>query len=80
MSTEQAFAKYNTSWEGLNSGDVAPRQAKYGKNALTEEKKSPILQFLGSMWNPLSWAMEVALASYLVINSYIITSTTFKRY
>lgn len=63
MSTEQAFEKFGTSWEGLPSSEVAPRQAKYGKNALEEEKKNPILQFLSSMWNPLSWAMEIACVS-----------------
>lgn len=67
MSTEQALAKFGTSWEGLPSGEVAPRQAKYGKNALEEEKKNPILQFLGSMWNPLSWAMEIACVSLFII-------------
>ena len=63
MSTEQALAKFNTSLDGLPSAEIAPRQATYGKNALEEEKRNPILQFLGLMWNPLSWAMEIACVS-----------------
>ena len=63
MTTEQAFEKFKTSWEGLHTAEIAPRQAQYGKNALEEEKKNPILQFFSTMWNPLSWAMEIAAVS-----------------
>ena len=65
MSAEQALEKFGTSMSGLSSAEIAPRQAKYGKNALEEDKKNPVLQFLKLMWNPLSWAMEVACVSML---------------
>ena len=35
------------------------RLTEYGANRLPEHKHNPILVYLGYMWNPLSWAMEV---------------------
>ena len=46
--------------KGLTSAEVAQRLEQYGPNKLPEKHVSPILRFLGYMWNPLSWAMEVA--------------------
>eukprot|EP00026_Physarum_polycephalum_P001490 Phypoly_transcript_01492.p1 GENE.Phypoly_transcript_01492~~Phypoly_transcript_01492.p1 ORF type:complete len:1043 (+),score=172.20 Phypoly_transcript_01492:156-3284(+) len=67
MTTEQALAKFGTSMEGLPTAEIAPRQAKYGKNALEEDKKNPVLQFLKLMWNPLSWAMEIACILSIIV-------------
>lgn len=46
--------------DGLTSAQAAQRLEQYGPNKLPEKHISPILRFLGYMWNPLSWAMEVA--------------------
>lgn len=40
---------------GLTSEEAAARLAHYGPNKLPESHQSPILKFLGYMWNPLSW-------------------------
>ena len=45
---------------GLNDAEVARRLEQYGPNKLPESNINPFLRFLGYMWNPLSWAMEVA--------------------
>ncbi|KAK1303739.1 Plasma membrane ATPase 1 [Acorus calamus] len=46
--------------EGLSSDAVRQRLDMFGYNKLEEKKESKILKFLGFMWNPLSWVMEVA--------------------
>ena len=46
--------------EGLTSAQAQERLAEYGPNKLPESTRNPLLVYLGYMWNPLSWAMEVA--------------------
>ena len=41
--------------QGLTEGESKIRLAKYGLNKLTHKKRNPLLQYLGYMWNPLSW-------------------------
>jgi H+-transporting ATPase len=33
---------------------------KFGPNKLEQKEVNPLMQFLGFMWNPLSWVMEAA--------------------
>ncbi|KAL4181418.1 hypothetical protein AMTRI_Chr12g271130 [Amborella trichopoda] len=46
--------------EGLSSEEGEQRLQIFGPNKLEEKKEGKILKFLGFMWNPLSWVMEVA--------------------
>ncbi|XP_040382569.1 plasma membrane ATPase-like [Oryza brachyantha] len=46
--------------KGLTTDEGNQRAAVFGPNKLEEKKESRILKFLGFMWNPLSWVMEVA--------------------
>ncbi|KAF7732776.1 plasma membrane H+-ATPase [Apophysomyces ossiformis] len=49
-----------TSQNGLTSEEAARRIEKFGPNKLEQKEVNPFLQFLGFMWNPLSWVMEAA--------------------
>ena len=40
--------------------EAAARIEKFGYNRLEHKEVNPFLQFLGFMWNPLSWVMEAA--------------------
>lgn len=71
LSVEDALKKLETSMDGLSSQEVESRLQKYGHNALSEEKRSPLLQFLSFMWNPLSWAMEVAMLLSIILGDYL---------
>lgn len=51
---------YRTQPEGLTSEEAQRRIEKFGHNKLESKEVNPILQFLGFMWNPLSWVMEAA--------------------
>jgi len=57
---EEICKKYNTSTKGLSASEAASRLQQYGTNELQEKKQNPVLRFLSFLWNPLSWAMEVA--------------------
>lgn len=57
---EEVFEQLKCSREGLTSDEGANRLQIFGPNKLEEKKESKILKFLGFMWNPLSWVMEMA--------------------
>ncbi|KAL0284344.1 UNVERIFIED_CONTAM: ATPase 8, plasma membrane-type [Sesamum angustifolium] len=57
---EEVFNELKCSKEGLTSAEGAKRLEIFGPNKLEEKKESKLLKFLGFMWNPLSWVMELA--------------------
>ena len=56
--------------EGLTSAQAKERLAEYGPNKLPESTRNPFLVYLGYMWNPLSWAMEVAAIIAIALLDY----------
>lgn len=60
ITIEEAYKLLECGPQGLTAAEVARRLEQYGPNKLPESTVNPILRFLGYMWNPLSWAMEVA--------------------
>jgi len=72
---QQKIQEYLTKLEctpnGLSSAEAERRKSIYGSNSLPEVKESGILKFLGYMWNPLSWGMELAaIISVILVNWY----------
>ncbi|KAF1867026.1 hypothetical protein Lal_00049453 [Lupinus albus] len=57
---EEVFENLRCSKEGLTSQAAEERLIIFGHNKLEEKKERKFLKFLGFMWNPLSWVMEVA--------------------
>ncbi|KAJ8497313.1 hypothetical protein OPV22_007865 [Ensete ventricosum] len=57
---EEVFEQLKCTREGLSSTEGANRLQIFGPNKLEEKKESKLLKFLGFMWNPLSWVMEMA--------------------
>ena len=57
---EEVFKQLKCSKEGLTSAEGESRLVIFGPNKLEEKTESKFLKFLGFMWNPLSWVMEVA--------------------
>ncbi|XP_042060145.1 plasma membrane ATPase 4-like [Salvia splendens] len=64
---EDVFKHLNSSREGLTSGEAKARLEAFGPNKLEEKTKSKLLLFLGFMWNPLSWVMEIAAIMALIL-------------
>ena len=56
--------------EGLDSEEVKRRLDQYGYNKLPESTRNPFFVFLGYLWNPLSWAMEVAAILAIILLDY----------
>ncbi|XP_026457661.1 plasma membrane ATPase 4 [Papaver somniferum] len=57
---DEVFEQLKCSKEGLSTEEGANRLEIFGPNKLEEKKESKLLKFLGFMWNPLSWVMEIA--------------------
>ncbi|XP_020102926.1 plasma membrane ATPase-like [Ananas comosus] len=57
---DEVFEQLKCTREGLSSEEGANRLQLFGPNKLEEKKESKVLKFLGFMWNPLSWVMEMA--------------------
>jgi H+-transporting ATPase len=52
---------------GLSSQEVAELRDRYGFNDLPEEKRHPLLKFLGYFWGPIPWMIEIAA----ILSAYI---------
>ncbi|KDO16295.1 hypothetical protein SPRG_18171, partial [Saprolegnia parasitica CBS 223.65] len=55
-----ALDKLKATREGLSTAEAEKRLIEHGPNALPKNEVNRLMVFLGFMWNPLSWAMEVA--------------------
>ncbi|KAL6649138.1 hypothetical protein ACP70R_013362 [Stipagrostis hirtigluma subsp. patula] len=64
---EEVFIRLQCSKKGLTSDEAKARTAIFGPNKLEEKKESKLLKFLGFMWNPLSWVMEMAAVMAIVL-------------
>ncbi|KAK8581300.1 hypothetical protein V6N13_144332 [Hibiscus sabdariffa] len=57
---EEVFQQLKCTKEGLTTDEGQKRLQIFGPNKLEEKSESKFLKFLGFMWNPLSWVMEIA--------------------
>ncbi|KAG8682658.1 plasma membrane H+-ATPase, partial [Ceratobasidium sp. 394] len=57
---DDVFTLLQCSDDGLTEEEAKRRLELFGPNKLESKEQNPILQFLGFMWNPLSWVMEGA--------------------
>ena len=55
---------------GLTTAEAQQRLIEYGPNKLPESTRNPLLVFVGYMWNPLSWAMEIAAIIAICLLDY----------
>ncbi|KAJ3698967.1 hypothetical protein LUZ61_002672 [Rhynchospora tenuis] len=63
----EVFQQLKCSAEGLTNAEGAHRLEVFGPNKLEEKKENKVLKFLGFMWNPLSWVMEIAAIMAIVL-------------
>ncbi|XP_078433714.1 plasma membrane ATPase-like isoform X1 [Wolffia australiana] len=64
---EEVFEQLKCTKEGLTEEEGQQRLQIFGPNKLEEKKESKFLKFLGFMWNPLSWVMEMAALMAIVL-------------
>ncbi|RLN11755.1 ATPase 6, plasma membrane-type-like [Panicum miliaceum] len=67
MPVEEVFKTLKCNRKGLSSAEGEGRLKAFGPNKLEEKKESKLLKFLGFMWNPLSWVMEMAAIMAIVL-------------
>ncbi|CAN6214853.1 unnamed protein product [Urochloa humidicola] len=67
MPVEEVFKTLKCDRKGLSSAEGEARLRSFGPNKLEEKKESKLLKFLGFMWNPLSWVMEMAAIMAIVL-------------
>lgn len=71
-SQNDALSKLNSDMaKGLKEADVPELRRQWGPNKLEEVKESKLLKFMGYMWNPLSWCMEIAAIIAIAILDYV---------
>ena len=46
---------------GLTSAEAAEKLKQYGPNEVAEAKRNPLLVFLGKLWAPVPWMLEVTI-------------------
>ncbi|CAL9158972.1 unnamed protein product [Musa hybrid cultivar] len=66
---EEVFTQLKCSQEGLTTAEGEQRLHIFGLNKLEEKKESKFLKFLGFMWNPLSWVMEIAAIMAIALDN-----------
>ena len=70
MPLDQALERLRATRQGLTQAEAEKRYIEFGPNKLPEEKVNPWLVFLSFMWNPLSWAMELAAVLAIIVLDY----------
>jgi len=53
---------------GLSSQEAAQRLKQYGPNAVAEEKRQPLLNFLKKFWAPVPWMLEITVILELYLS------------
>eukprot|EP01134_Creolimax_fragrantissima_P008142 CFRG8142T1 len=67
----EALRMLETNEKGLSGAEATVRFEKYGPNALPTKEKNKIWEFFKFLWNPLSWAMEVAAILSIILLDYV---------
>jgi H+-transporting ATPase len=57
--------------KGLASAEAQARLAKYGPNAIEQEKENPLLKFLSYFWGPLPWMVEAPAIMAAIIQDWV---------
>ena len=57
----------NTTTDGLTSHEAKKRLAQYGPNAIPEQKRNNLLDFLKRYWGPMPWLLELAIVLTLIL-------------
>ena len=55
---------------GLTRADVEARLKEHGYNEVAEQKKHPVLKFLGKFWGVSAWMLELIMVLSAVLGKY----------
>ncbi|MCH0561709.1 plasma-membrane proton-efflux P-type ATPase [Streptomyces sp. MUM 2J] len=64
------LAALDASERGLTAEEARARLGRNGPNEIAEERRNPLLEFLGYFWGPIAWMIEVALVLSLLVRHW----------
>jgi H+-transporting ATPase len=70
MPAEELYSALASGKKGLTGEEAAARLLEFGYNEIAEEKKNPLLKFLGYFWGPIPWMIEAAAVISAVIRHW----------
>jgi H+-transporting ATPase len=70
LGLDELLDRLHASREGLSEDEARQRLEQYGPNELAEKKESPLLVFLGYLWGPIPWMIEVAAVLSAVVRHW----------
>ncbi len=67
LSLPAAFEFLQSTENGLSEPSVKERLSFFGRNEISEKKKSPVIEFLRRYWGPMPWLLELAMALSFIL-------------
>ena len=68
---DRLMAQLMTTDQGLSADEAQRRSAQVGANEIPEATRSALVQFLGYLWGPIPWMIEVAALLSLVVHHWM---------
>jgi len=69
-SVEDVLSLLESSRDGLSREEARQRLEQFGANALDENKKNPLMEFLKYFWGPIPWMIEAAAILSIVARDF----------
>lgn len=70
ISADETLLLLETSLDGLCSEEAGNRAGQYGRNEISEIKKSSFLNFAKRYWGPMPWLLELAIVLTIILGHY----------
>lgn len=61
VSPEETLNLLETTAEGLSESEAERRQNDFGRNEVTEKRRSAVLDFFSRFWGPMPWLLELTM-------------------
>jgi len=71
MPLPEVERRLGSSPDGLTQAEAQNRLNRYGPNEIAEKKTNPLLKFLGYLWGPIPWMIEVAVVLSAIARHWV---------
>ncbi len=68
---EELKIRLESNENGLTAAEAQTRIVRFGYNELPEKKTNPVLTFLGYLWGPIPWMIEVAAVLSIIVRHWV---------
>ncbi len=66
-----ATAEGSAGYPSLTTGEAEEKLKQYGLNAVEEEKRNPLADFLARFWGPIPWMLEFAAVLEILVGKFV---------